>query len=504
MRYFAINKMINKKFTLYFIVSLLVLAVTASCNKKDEEEEEISYRSSSTSTVLVGGFNLVADDDVMENLDSVFFTIDAENYEIYNADSLPVGTNITALKVNLTFNSTVSEALFNITGASEHKDTSFVYSSTETEIDFTGKVTVNVTSYDKSASRKYTIKVNVHKMEPDSLYWNKSLRRDLPGVGSEITSQKMVQTTKGFTHLSKTDGQLMLSVADKINSDSWNSHTISFPGDPQVETLVAAGDVLYILNDDGELFKSEDGDSWTDCGVMWTWILGSYGDKVLGVLDDGGYKHDEYPRGEGFTPAELEDGFPYKENSMMVYADNPWGVSQQGVIAGGRLPNGNASDCIWGYDGTSWGQINDSYHTDVIPRLLSPVIFPYVSFNTNTSTLRVTQLPTWFLMGGKGTDGAINSKVFVSLDQGILWSESSSKADLPDYVKPFSGAQVFVVTEKLSRPADLAPRRAGAVRPVTEWDCPYVYIVGGKDKDGKVINSIWKIAFNRLTFIPIY
>ena len=37
-----------------------------------------------------------------------------------------------------------------------------------------------------------------------------------------------------------------------------------------------------------------------------------------------------------------------------------------------------------------------------------------------------------------------------------------------------------------------------------EWDCPYIYLVGGRDANGRVNNSIWRGAINRLTFVPLF
>ena len=105
-----------KKTPLYLLLAIAVLFSTSasftSCKKdKDDDDDTFTY-SSSTQTTLVTGFSLQADAEVLASLDSVHFTIDYDRGLIYNADSLPVGTKVTGLKVNVNFLNNVSSAVF--------------------------------------------------------------------------------------------------------------------------------------------------------------------------------------------------------------------------------------------------------------------------------------------------------------------------------------------------------------------------------------------------------
>ena len=124
-------------------MTLSSLSVLVSCNNKEKDDDTYTY-STSTQTTLVTGFALQADAEVLANLDSVHFTIDYDNGLIYNADSLPVGTDISALKVTVNFLNTIHSAVFNITGATYQSDTTINYTTSMTKsLDFTGK-TVNL------------------------------------------------------------------------------------------------------------------------------------------------------------------------------------------------------------------------------------------------------------------------------------------------------------------------------------------------------------------------
>ena len=67
-----------------------------SCKKDDKETKALSE------SVRISAFSLQADKEVLDNLENVFFTIDLENGLIYNADSLPKGTDVSKLKVKIT------------------------------------------------------------------------------------------------------------------------------------------------------------------------------------------------------------------------------------------------------------------------------------------------------------------------------------------------------------------------------------------------------------------
>ena len=70
---------------------LLASAGFMACNSSYEVVEE------TVSSAAVRAFSLAKNDSVMANLDSVFFSIDLIKGVIFNADSLPKGTDVTHL-----------------------------------------------------------------------------------------------------------------------------------------------------------------------------------------------------------------------------------------------------------------------------------------------------------------------------------------------------------------------------------------------------------------------
>ena len=477
---------------LYLIYLSVALLVAVSCNNSTQDTATVYY-TVSTSSTLVSSFSLGGD--------STYFTIDQDRRLIYNADSLPVGTDVSHMAVSMKFASTVTRAKFHVTNGKWMKDSTFYYTSATTDsVDFTGKVTLEVTSNDGEYTRAYDVKVNVHRMVPDTLYWEPSARRNLPGAAGTVTAQRMARmgVDGPFYSLLVQDGKAEVYRSSMPNSSNVE-HVATVPFTPIVESFVASDDALYVLDPSHALMRSTDGVTWTDCGVAWLSIQGGYDDRVLGVMQDGAvYKHDEYPRRSNFTPSEVERGFPLSGSSPMMLADNRWSSNQQALMAGGVMADGTFSRDIWGYDGNRWGCVSIESEQWALPGLKGAVLVPYFTFTVNTNTHVATKYVTWLVMGGTLSDGSLNTKVYSSRDQGLRWSVADKSMQLPTYLPAFTGSQVFIVTRTMTASGMKAPSRIS--QRTTEWECPYIYLVGGRNQSGAVLNNVWVGVVNRLMF----
>lgn len=477
---------------------LSLLSLLASCNDKNDDNEVYSY-STSTETTLVKAFGLQADNNVLASLDSVHFTVDYDNGLIYNADSLPVGTDISELKVTVEFQNTVNSAIFIISGATVQADTTINYTTSMTKsIDFTGKTILKVTSADQTRVKDYEVKVLVHKHNPDSLVWNESWRRDLPGYRHSAIGHKAVQQGDVYRIMVYNGVECNIWTAQSIDQATWEKQTVMLPFVPQVPSLTATDDALYVLADDGTLYTSADGLSWTSCGVNWYSLLGSYEGRVLGIIsNDGTYYHDEYPRGEGFTANVVEEGFPVSHSSGMIETENDWTTSQQAMMVGGIDSEGKVIADVWGYDGSRWGKINNA-HSANLPALSDATLFPYYTYKALSGVRRYSKQQTWYVMGGRLADGKLNDKIYLSDTQGITWTKGDSTIAQPSYMPKFYGAQAFVNDETLTA----GPRRVQAA--VTTWDCPFIYLFGGYNDQGNLLPYVWRGVYNRMTNYPVY
>ena len=81
----------------YILFFLAAIILFSACKKEETEPTVFS------DSVRVSAFSLAADTAVLDNLDNVFFTIDLENGLIFNADSLPRGTDVSSFSATITF-----------------------------------------------------------------------------------------------------------------------------------------------------------------------------------------------------------------------------------------------------------------------------------------------------------------------------------------------------------------------------------------------------------------
>lgn len=300
-----------------FVVMMLLYT---SCNSKDTEDSMQTGYDVSTD-VAVNGFKLKADSRILSGLDSVFFSIDLEQGLIYNADSLPKGTPLRGLIPVISYNSEVSSAKITMTGGKYH-DGVIDYKKNPTDsVDFSGRVVLTLVAQDGETTRDYLLKVNVHKMEPDSLWWDEMAVAALP---SRFAATPRVQRTvqlenRAVTLLQEADGTYTLSTTSDVAAADWNKTALSFEFEPDVRSLSAATDKLYILSEDGLLYSSTDGLQWQNTGMTgWNNIIGVYENRLLGMrLGSGNYTFAEYPVG-GIDGESVPADFPVEASHRIL------------------------------------------------------------------------------------------------------------------------------------------------------------------------------------------
>ena len=489
---------------------LLIASLTlASCNSK-EESEEPKYEPAPT--VAVNSFKLTADARVMPNLDSVYFSIDLNRGIIFNADSLPKGTAITRLTPVITFPSTVTSATIVMEGGS-HREGSVDYKKSPTDtIDFSGNVKLILATEDDALTRTYTIKINVHKAVADSLMWDRMADTPLPSRLSAPKNQKTVALGKrSFTLVEESDASLTMSVCDDLKTGKWTKHALSLPFKPQIRTLAASDDALYILDNDGRLFTSTDGLSWSDTATAWSRILGGYGKRLLGLKADGSRTlHDIYPRPEGFTPSEIASDFPTDDYSNMLGFSSKWADNPYAYISGGRRGDTLLS-ATWAFDGSDWAKISNA----PLPPLREALMVPYFVYRKTSTSWIQTEYSVTLCIGGRDKAGKLSRKVYLSYDNGVNWSEAGQLMQLPDFLPSLSGADAIISSTPMEAPLlnweqHLTARPEGCrVKYFTDgsevnWECPYIYLFGGIKSDGRLNDAVWRAVLARLTFAPLF
>lgn len=489
-------------------------AMFTSCNDDSvDDTAELVY-----SSTQVKSFKLKADNKVLSGLDSVFFSIDLVKAEIFNADSLPLGTRTNKLVLSITTD-VCSKIELNVP-RKNGTDTIINYLTNSTDsIDFSnGPVRLHLVSYDGQAERDYVIKVNVHKMEPDSLYWNKTAMRPLPTDISNPTAQKTVRYGDNVVTLATDGNRYTFGITDNPYSGEWTVTEANFKFiiDPDVSSFAASDNALYILDNAGHLYMSADGVDWGYVGEQWLAVYGGYRNKVLGLKEvDGVNKLVTYPGGQEIAAPR---DFPVSGTSRLCELTTKWTDRPQSVMLGGRTADGELTNAVWGYDGSNWAKVSTKFPKGVT----GATMFEYRVALTDTLSWQSKELPVLIAMGGEDKDG-LNRKVYLSRNSGMDWKEGDELLQLPDYIAPRRDAQAIVVntTATVSRAAssrwieyqakslprwwsvDIPAVSSRAVAPVTQWEVPYIYLFGGYDAQGNLYDSVWRGVINRLTFKPL-
>jgi len=410
------------------------------------------------------------------------------NGRIYNADSLPYGTKIDRLLVDLTTDgcSTV-EIHFPRAGKS---DSIVNYLTNKNDsIDFSrGAVKLHLVSYDRVVSRDYYINVNVHKTISDSLYWDLDNPASLPSSLSMVKAQRTVEFGDKLYTLT-TDGgtDACMYIADNP-ADNGTATMFTFPFTPQVGMLTATTTSLYILAENGDLYSSADGTAWNACGTKWVSITAPYGATLTGIADiNGTLTHVTYPLG---ATSVVKADFPVKGNSAAIRYSSDWGVQPQIITVGGLKTDGTPTPTAWAYDGTAWACIADK--TPMKAEGLT--VFPYYCCRTDTNTWVASTRSVLVAMGGRESATKMQDTVYISYDLGFNWTKAPDLMQLPKKFPSLYDAQIYVNSEVM---------RSRAIKPVTEWETPYIYMYGGYSVDDKLMPRVYRGVINRLQFKPL-
>lgn len=503
-----LKRISNKILTL--AAALFAMAGITACNEKSDISDKNKIEPSLS--VAVSNFKLNPNARVMANLDSVFFSIDLDHAVIFNADSLPKGTNITKLVPVITFPSNVETAELTMTGGTVREGTVDYRKTPGDSIDFTGNVTLRLTTDGGELSREYTIKVNVHKAVADSLMWDKVAMSTLPSRLANPAEQKTVSLgRRAYSLIEESNGTLTLSHTDDAATGRWTKTALNPGFNPQIRSFTASDGALWLLDDTGRLMTSADGAAWTACGEIWQSILGGYGDCIIGIAGTADAPlHDIYPRPAGYTPSPLEEDFPLTGASNTIGYTTKWASNPYVCITGGEREGKLLSD-TWGFDGKQWAKISNK----PLPALRNALLVPYFVYR-KTSTLWIqTEYSITLCLGGRLSDGSLSRTVYLSYDNGVNWTRADQLMQLPDYIPSLTEADAFIGYTSMQATLDSwlnrdTPQPAGARVQYfvngseVEWECPYIYLAGGRKSDGTLSDALWRAVLARLTFAPIF
>ena len=473
--------MMNKN-RLFILLSLFLGVCVVGCSDSDDS----GTYSEDYSDALISSFTLPANPKYAPGLANVFFSIDQKGiYEaglgyigqIYNADSLPMGTVTNSLLANITTQSASEVMLYNYNTETKEYSDSSLYSTTDS-INFSHPVYVKVVAANRITTKYYEIKVNVHKQNPDSIDWQLYKNNVLPEFNN-IVQQKAVSMSGDAYWFTATPTNVYLNKAGVNDMSSWNKSNVSWStsGMLDLSTLTVYNDDIYCLTENGEMLKSSDGITFSQAmsnNTGFVNIIGSYGEngsanQLIAIRKTDNVNYFSYfTAGSGWVnngvvPADFPiEGF---SNSISYTA----GKRDRITIAGGKTASGTLVKSLWSYDGVDpWAVFPQVY----LPGAEGRTLVSYESDPRYKDTF-------WFMICGQTGANAYTSSIYYSDNKGVSWREASSLVSFP---KSFE-ARAFVSA-------------------IVDEDF-YINLLGGKTTGNKELNQIWKGRLNNLVFKPI-
>lgn len=341
------------------------------------------------------------------------FIIDQAQGLIYNVDSLPYGTNVSKVVVNINADGYVFIAA----------ETDSIWEETDS-LNYENPIQFKVMAYDGSFGRTYTSKVNVHKQDPEKMTWNKYQSN----FSTEIQEQKAVFYKNQIFVFAKQENQIAVTTAYASNGNVWEPlQTIDIPEKADYSSVIVWGDFLYILAE-SQLYQSDNGIHWTKVQTeqkLNSLIAGIHSDtdkKLIGVTIDNLYT--ESVDGSNWTSfAPIPSTFP---TNSYYYATYPLKTNEninRIVVMGQNQLVADTTNVIWSQLASEheWFPLTMEDNPNSCPNLRNASMIFYND-----------QL---YVFGGPGKNGG-SAKAFdyfySSKDNGIGWEKVIKGATFPE------------------------------------------------------------------------
>lgn len=457
-----------------YVLSLLISVMFVSC--WDNFEERTFY----SANINEFGFDA---HDTCPYIQNYVFNIDqyhgvaqdSTSGIIQNLDSLPYGSVVNSLYPSVTFQSTNGNIYIN-DSLWEDGDS----------IDFTKPVVLKNTSYDGLYTKSYTIYVNVHQVDPDSMNLE-AVSSVLPGASSE---NKIIETNGAILDFVPAAAGGLVLYRSVDNCKTWTSHVVSGLSEAMnLQSLCTFGSKFYITSKSNSSYRSDDGLTWVSISPVTSAgaavVLNLYGEinrKYINELEPsaltgmlitaaGETCFGRTTDGINWTAySKIPVNFPMTDFAL-IKSSTITNV-QFYTVAGGVDASGSPLAGVWSTeDGKNWISVNDgTVRFNTLPKRIKASLFRYDGYLV--------------YFGGQDESGNLFNDLHVSPDHGKTWKDAEDNWSFSKMDSGLSGAGVFV-----QHIPDL----------VYEKDREFIWIVGGSREDG-ASSSIWKGYLNKMVF----
>lgn len=372
-------------------------------------------------------------------------SIDQKNGRIYNADSLPKGTDAK----HIVFSTIAASGSVMIRSLATGKDTVFTASDST---DFTAERLITVYSPDGVSKRPYRMNINVHREEPDSFRWTRLASGD-PLVAALTRSRALVRNNEIYLFGNGTDGPVLLTASPEVPV-AWTKTLLN--EDIDIRSVLLFKDRFFALCK-GEVMTSEDGHTWAATGSgLRPDILPTAGSTLMAAIKDGRI----YSSADGHTWTEDRADTPSQlpaDNTAGICIPSPTDPKFESLLFVGQL-DGNS--VVWKRDIDLTPEDNEIFPWTYLPPVDNPA---YACPATGDLALLPYDNSTLLI----GIDKKTNAPLLrLSRDNGRSWR-----------------------TDEFGMPASLAPLTTIAAS-VDKYNCIWMFCSGS--------GEIWRGRLNRL------
>lgn len=237
-------------------LSLVAAFSLGSCKSSDDDDVVLSDRCYLKSFTL-GTLRIAHKGIGSQGQDSTYYTvfsgsafpmsIDQQTLTIENRDSLPSGTRLNAVLVNISYEGVVA---YRKADAKNYEDSVWhAYSATDS-IDLREDLIFGVVSSDGTASKQYRVRVNVHKSAGDEMKW--AAQGLLPGDALTEARKPVVVGGQPVALVQTPSGVVAYSQGDSL----WEAHATNLAVADVRGTQMRA-DTLFMTSGAQLLFSTD-------------------------------------------------------------------------------------------------------------------------------------------------------------------------------------------------------------------------------------------------------
>jgi len=237
------------------------------------------------------------------------FVIDQLEARIYNPDSLPVGTDVSKVVIDVTVDgfSLVIEA---------EQDSVW---QAEDSLNFENPIKFKVMAQTGTFGRVYTAQINVHQQKPEKMTWQK-MDSNFPS----IQAQKAIHANGNIYVFAEQENQVAVTTTATNDGKTWTPlQDINLPAKADYSSVMFWGNSFYILADK-ELYTSSDALNWNKVETTQTIarLLANIDTedckKLMAADEDNNYIESEDGINWSLIGA-LPEGFPKAQTSFASY-----------------------------------------------------------------------------------------------------------------------------------------------------------------------------------------